>query len=223
LNMLNATKIFVLLFLISASIFLNSQTSWAKAKEEYAIFDGRMYNSKFYPRIEIIEWTETGQGTTHMEFQNYTKRVPIDLSFELETKQGRNVMLVKYFIPERGEYLCRRVLAPGHFKESKEFYFYKDKSDKDMDVILVSQIPLPDKEGRSEYKPKPYSPCEEPKENKERLPAANERASSNERTEVATPAALEAEKESVLPHDKYRGNKAGGITKKGAAVPFGDL
>jgi hypothetical protein len=210
--MLNAVRTFTFLFLL---ICLNTHISWAKAQEDYVVFDGRTYNSKFYPRIEVIEWMETGQNSTHMEFQNYTKRVPIDLSFQLENKQGKNVMLVKYFIPERGEYLCRRVLAPEHFKEGKGFHFYKDASDKDMDVIFVSQIPLPEKSGRTEYTPKPYTPCEEPKET-ERLPATKEEVNSG-----AAPA--ETEKENVLPQDKYRGNKEGGITKKGATVPFGDL
>ena len=95
-------------FIAVVQFILFSFLNISQAKE-FEIFDGRNYNGKYYPRIDIIEWGRP----THMQFQVYWKDHPLEMSFQLEQKDGKNVMLVKYFIKERNEVLCRRVLAPG--------------------------------------------------------------------------------------------------------------
>lgn len=141
--------------------------------EDFAVFDGRVYNGRFYPRIDIIEWGKP----SHMEFHIYSKTMPIDLAFELETKTGKPVMLVRYTIKDRNEVLCRRVLAPSHFKAGTEFFVYKDMSDHEMDNIIVSAAPLPDKPGMVALKTPKYNSCDAGPS--ERLPASNDGPAAN--------------------------------------------
>lgn len=121
--------------------------------EEFAVFDGRAYNGKYYPRIDVIEW-----GTpSHMEFHVYSKGKPVKMSFQLERKNGKVVMLVDYLLTERNEHVCRRVLAPGHFLDN--FMVYTDNSDVDFDNTIVTMDPLPDKKGQTIVKNGTYSGC----------------------------------------------------------------
>lgn len=147
--------------------------------KEFAVFDGRIYNGRFYPRIDIIEW-----GTpSHMEFHVYSKAKPVDISVELEVKTGKPVMLVRYLLKDRGESVCRRVLAPGHFKAGLPLFVYRDNSDSEMDNVLIDQRPLHEVEGYTKAEkpamqllkePAKYAVCEEPKD--DRQPAAAEAA-----------------------------------------------
>lgn len=140
----------------------------AKAAE-FEVFDGRNYNGRFYPRIDVIEWNEENLPS-HMEFQNYGyQSTPIDMSFQLEEKNGKKVMLVRYKFKGRDEVLCRRVIAPGHFK--KDFFVYK-KMEKDREITYVSILPLPSEQGRILIdSPEKYASCEMPPEN--RMPASD--------------------------------------------------
>jgi hypothetical protein len=183
--------------------------------EEFAIFDGRVYNGKYYPRVDIIEW-DYPPHKSHMEFHIYWKGKPVDLSFELETKTGRPVMLVRYHLKERNEILCRRVLAPGHFFE--EFYVYRDHSDPDFDNIIVSAEKFTNKPKFELIKTPSYMACEEPKD-EDRFPAADEQV---EEKHQAPPSANnvapvgEEAKQTKQPSNK------GALKKSGAAVPFSD-
>lgn len=181
-------------------------TSMPARSADYEIFDGRTYNGKYYPRVDIIEW---GQPS-HMEFQVYWKGKPLEMSFELEDKGARKVMLVHYFIKERNEHLCRRVLAPGHFHEG--FMVYKDTSDKDMDNTIVTVSALPAKKGLELVSPPKYFACETAEPT--RLPAAEEKkqAAGADHADIAPPA---VDQKRTVP-DK------GALKKKDQVVPFGD-
>ncbi|MEW6057282.1 MAG: hypothetical protein AB1540_11790 [Bdellovibrionota bacterium] len=174
-----------------------------RAEKEFEIFDGRVYNGKYYPRIDIIEWGEP----SHMEFHVYWKGKPVEMSFQLDESKGKKVMLVNYHIKDRKEHLCRRVLAPGHFSE--KFLVYKDTSDKDMDAVIVSMAPLPEKKGRVLLNAPQYASCEmsEP----DRF-VAGEKNDPATKGHIAPPAAGPK---------NYKSDK-GSIKKKDAAVPFSD-
>lgn len=135
----------------------------AESKKDFEIFDGRMYNKKFYPRIDIIEW---GEPISHMEFQVYWKGHPLKMTFQLEKKDGKKVMLVNYFIKERNEHVCRRVVAPSHFDDN--FMVYSDTSDKDMDNTIVTMNKLPEKKGLALVTDQPtYTGCAEDESERE--------------------------------------------------------
>ncbi len=134
------------------TVFILVLPTFVGAKE-FETFDGRTYNGRYYPRIDIIEW---GTPST-MEFHVYDKKNAVEMSFEL-IKQGRKrIMLVHYILTERNEpenlqdanskkyHVCRRVLAPSHFEEG--FMVYKEGVDKDFDNTIVSMHPLPAKKG----------------------------------------------------------------------------
>ncbi|MBI3542800.1 MAG: hypothetical protein HY075_05940 [Deltaproteobacteria bacterium] len=168
---------------------------------DFEIFDGRTYNGKFYPRIDVIEWNDKPGDPSYMDFHIYSKDLPIDLSFQLEQTDKKKVMLVNYFIEKRNEHLCRRVLAPGHFTEG--YYVYRDSSDPDYESVIVSMYEMPAKKGRSLVsQPKKYAACvvDEPT----RLPAGD-KSDAGEPSDQVRP----------------KGDK-GAIKSKGAAVPFGD-
>jgi hypothetical protein len=197
----------VAMFSLGFLLLLVTPTASRAGTTQFEIFDGRSYNGKFYPRIDIIEWQNPGEKRTHMEFQVYWKGHPLDMSFSLEEKDGKKVMLVNYSIPERGEHLCRRVLAPGHF--GPVFFVYRDTSDKDMDNTIVSMEKLPDKKGLTLIdKPSQYLACAEA-EPDNRMPAGQGT------DHVMAPPAVDG--------TPTPATKGGALKKKGVSVPFGDL
>ncbi len=192
----NAIRVAIFFCLLACWMIFS--TPEAKAGE-YETFDGRTYNGRFYPRIDIIEWNEEGMAS-HMEFQNYNKEVPVEMAFQFEEKKGRKVMLVRYTLKRKDgdEVLCRRVVVPAHFGES--FHVYKDTADSDREITIVSMVPLPEKKGRKLISsPAKYASCDMPKE------------------EVRMPA---SEKKTGI-QDKVPSNK-GALLKKGQDVPFSD-
>jgi hypothetical protein len=134
---------------------------------DFETFDGRNYNGKFYPRIDIIEWNDTPEEPTHMEFHVFWKGHALDTTFLLEKKDGKTVMNVNYFVKERNEHLCRRVVAPGHFTD--KFMVYRDTSDKDFDNIIVTMLPVSNPKAQLVQGGATYASCEMPK--LERMPA----------------------------------------------------
>ncbi len=180
---------FLFLFFISINLFA----------DEFEIFDGRVYNGKYYPRMDILEWNEDDLPS-HMEFQNYGKNMPIDLSFELEEKNGKKVMKVHYFFKERNEHLCRRVLAPSNMKP--DFYIYQDESDKDRNITFVSAHKLPEKKGRQLVQSKKYTPCDEAPA--ERMPASEKPAPKDGTVQERVP------------------GREGAIGKDENSIPFSD-
>lgn len=187
-------------FLLGLAFFITAASGAFAA--EYETFDGRVYNGKKYPRIDIIEWNEE-KLPSHMEFQNYTLDIPVDMTFQLEEKNGRKVMLVRYYLKDRGEYLCRRVLAPGHFRDG--FLIYKDTSDPERVITMVSMYPLPEKKGRVLMNPEKYAGCELP--SADRMPASDSNPQSGPNYDS---------QKRVVP------KTGGGIGKEEGKVPFSD-
>ena len=140
-------------------MFLLSGSAIAGAPEEFATFDGRVYNGRFYPRIDIIEWSDTPAEQSHMEFHVYSKNKPVDMGFQLDTTTGKPVMKVRYLLKDRNEYVCRRVLAPGHFKE--KFFIYRDLSDPEFDNTVVSATKIEKPNLLPLDKPMQYADCKE--------------------------------------------------------------
>ena len=193
-------------FLVIAAFFILDPSVLHAA--DFEIFDGQTYNGKFYPRIDVIEWSDAPGQPTYMDFHIYSKAKPIDLSFQIEATTKKKVMLVNYFIAARDAHQCRRVLAPGHFAEG--YFVYKDSSDADYDSVIVSMQKMPDKKGRVLVSnPPKYLACAVP---------------DAERSVANAPSADPAQGAQVKgapPNDqvKSKGDKSA-IKPKGAAVPF---
>ena len=169
--------------------------------EEFQIFDGHIYNGKYYPRIDVIEWNDSPGSPTYMDFHIYSKGKPVDLSFSLEATQKKKVMNVNYLFTERDEHQCRRVLAPAHFSEG--FLVYKDLSDPDYDSIIVSMHKMPEKKGRVQITLPTYAAC----------------ATAEPERQVAA----EDKGHAGAPSDQKRQHSdKSAIKSKSAAVPFGD-
>lgn len=111
---------------------------------DYEIFDGRNYNGKYYPKIDIIVWRYDKSEDYTLQFQVYWKGHPVEMAYEFDDSTGQKVMKVQYIIKERdNEVLCRRVPAPGNF--GPVFKAYKETGDKDMDNTILSMVDLPKK------------------------------------------------------------------------------
>ncbi len=193
-------KTITFIFIVCLSISLFNALAKAGSDKEYETFDGRVYNGKYYPHVDIIEWTEPEFTNSHMEFQNYDyKKVPLSAAFELDTKNGRKVMKVNYELKRQNgeiEHVCRRVMAPEHF--APNFLVYQDQADVDRDIFMVSMEALPDKKGRKIITTKQYTPCEE--DQPKRLPASNvgvsEKSSSQESLKVESEGSVKKKNES---------------------------
>ena len=130
--------------------------------KDYEIFDGRVYNNKYYPRIDVVTWNEKKGDPYTQQYHVYWKGHPVEMSFKLDETGTEKIMLVRYNLKERNEIICRRVPAPGNFGQG--FKIYKDTSDKDMDNTILSMNELPKKEGLTLITPPAYEPCPEEKE-----------------------------------------------------------
>lgn len=126
---------------------------------DYPIFDGQRYNGKFYPRIDIIEWGRPA----HLEFHIYEKAKPVEIQARAIERNGKRVLLVNYFLSERGEKVCRSVIAPANFAPEAALYFYRDRSDREYDNIYVTMSPLPATRNLETYAATEFSTsgCEE--------------------------------------------------------------
>lgn len=124
------------------AVFLLSLTVFSALARDYEIFDGRNYNGKYYPRLDIIVWRYDKSDNYTLQFQLYWKGHPVDMAYEYDDSTGQKVMKVQYIIKERNnEVLCRRVPAPGNF--GPVFKVYKETGDKDMDNTILSMVDLP--------------------------------------------------------------------------------
>jgi hypothetical protein len=144
--------------------FVFLSPNFAQAGKKYEVFDGQIYNGKYYPRIDVMEWSDANEPS-RMEFHVYSKAKPVDLSFQYENKNGEQILDVNYYITERKETVCgRQVMLPDHFKDG--YLVYKDTSDREYDNIIVSMSPLPEKKGRELIKsPVKYMACGAPIKN----------------------------------------------------------
>jgi hypothetical protein len=194
------TITFVLLF-----FFATVTISLAK---QFEIFDGRLYNGLYYPRIDIIEW-----GTpAHLEFHIYQKDKQIDMAAVPGDKNGKPVLWLNYYLDYRNENICRHVIAPEQFKEGDTIYAYKDITPTDFDIIYVSTHPLTFADSGPKaivpnYTLKPYFPC-------------NDEMASNKPDATRMPASETKSAEvKAAPAEKKEG-KSVGVDYENAAVPF---
>ena len=138
-------------YCVYIAIGLSLATSFA---EQYQIFDGQVYNGLHYPNIDILEWGEPA----HLEFQIYDKKNPIHISGQTVEINGRQLFQVAIDLAFRGERRCRRIIAPASFKKGQQLHYYIDKSDNDMNNIIVSAQPLT---GKVPYTAPPFHGCTE--------------------------------------------------------------
>lgn len=127
-------------FLFVTLIFFAS-TAPAHAKQ-FEVFDGQIYNGKFYPLIDMIEWSDTPQSLPHMEFHIHSKQKPVDITAVPGDKNGKPVLWLMIHLKDRDEKVCRHVLAPSHFREGMPIHAYIDRSDADYENIYVSTEPM---------------------------------------------------------------------------------
>jgi hypothetical protein len=128
---------------------------------EFEVFDGRTYNGKFYPRIDIIEWQEEHESSSHIELQNYHyKDHPVEYAFKIDNQNQNTVVLIEYFLPKRNERLCRKIIAPLHFKKDQKLLIYQ-KTESDRQITYVTNHALPNEKDRKQIENiKPYTNCE---------------------------------------------------------------
>jgi len=139
-------------------IFLLLLTAAPAQGKQFEIFDGRFYNGRYYPLIDIIEWGEASGDLPHLEFHIHSKDKRIELSAVAGDKNGKPVLWLMYDLRFRGERICRHVLAPAHFKEGMSLYAYRDLTDPDYDNIYVSSQPMSGKK-LVPYEMANYEPC----------------------------------------------------------------
>ena len=138
---------------IFLALLLASGIAHAK---QFEIFDGRFYNGKFYPLVDLIEWGD--QGKEFMEIHIHMKD-PIDVAAVPGVgPSGKPVLWLMYDLKFRNERICRSVVAPSYFQEGMKLYAYRDNSDPDYDNIHLSSFPNNDKKFRPYTMPE-YSPC----------------------------------------------------------------
>lgn len=109
--------------------------------KDFVVFDGKIYNGKRYPRVDIIEWSNTtppADDKTWMEFHTYyldqkSKINPIQYKFKLVEEKGKKILLVQYQV--YGENLCRRIQAPSHFND--QYHLFIDRSDPEMERLVL--------------------------------------------------------------------------------------
>ena len=178
--------------------------------KEFEIFDGRIYNGKYYPRLDIIEWNDNPGDPTRMEFHIFTgrNRTIEDMSFELdESEGGKKVMKVNYKLNNPPENICRRVLAPGHF--NAEFKAYKDSRDKDFKNIFLTMTPLSEQMASNQkispFEIKPFKPCDEPQDNTKE----NEFAEHNPKAHTVGSKAQEENRSVASPLEKEKKKNKG--------------
>ncbi len=148
--MLPISRRFILFSLVAFCAF-----PLASESEQYPVLNGHIYNGKYYPRVDIIEW-----GTPpHLEFHVYSKEEPIEISAKTTMHNGRRVLLVSYHFTLRKEKLCRRVLAPANFTPEASLYFYKDTTDEEYDNIFISVGPMKSSKTLDNYLNRPYKRC----------------------------------------------------------------
>lgn len=125
--------------------------------KQFEVFDGQFYNGLYYPRIDMIEWSDEGRPP-HMEFHIYSKEKKLDLAAVPGDKNGKPVLWLMIDLKFRGERVCRHVLAPSHFREGDKIYAYRDDSFPEYDNIFVSTYPMQGKR-LVPYAMPEYQPC----------------------------------------------------------------
>ena len=148
---------------------------------QFETFADQNINGKYYPLIDNVQVAVPSQ----MLFSIHTKTNPnkikegpqlpapkVEISLQLEKNGKKRIMLVNYFIPERNEHLCRRILAPDDFEEG--FLVYRDTTDRDLDTYIVSMTPVTEKVGIRKVDSVKYASCEEAPT--ERFPASTSAA-----------------------------------------------
>lgn len=127
-----------LAFAFFASVLLGNQFGNNSFAEDYPILDGRTYNGLYYPNVDILEWGDP----LHLEFQVYDKKRPIEVTGKTVKSGDRHVFVFTIDFPERGERLCRRVLAPKDFVDGKPVYLTTETGDNEMNNFIFSHKPI---------------------------------------------------------------------------------
>ncbi len=112
--------------------------------EDYPILDGRRYNGLYYPNVDILEWGDP----LHLEFQIYEKSKPIDVTGKTVKTGDRTVFVFTIDFPDRGERLCRRVLAPSGFVADQPVYMTRETHDVEMNNFIFSHQPIAGKSSK---------------------------------------------------------------------------
>ncbi|MGZ3694879.1 MAG: hypothetical protein ACXWQO_11930 [Bdellovibrionota bacterium] len=191
-------KTLLLLILVSFSLPAQAKT--------FEVFDGQIYNGLYYPMVDIVEWSDSGEPD-HMEFHIHQKDKQIELTAIPGERNGKKILWLVYDMRFRGERVCRSVLAPPHFREGIKTYTYKDTSDPDYDNFFVSSFPMKAK-NLVEYKMPDYSPCTD--EFADNRPDPASRNIASEPVKPGTPGAVPEKKDP----------KNIGVDYDNSAVPF---
>ncbi len=185
----------------------------AEAKQ-YETFDGQIYNGLYYQRIDIIEWGEQNGELPHMEFHIYSKDKPIEVTAVPGNSSGKPVLWLSYDLKFRGERICRKVVAPAHFREGDKLYAYKDSSFLEYDNIFFSTQQLKGKT-MVPYEQEPYQSCSD--EMASNMPGTEPAASAPARVpanaSAPTPNPVTAAPAAAKP-------KGVGVDYDNSAVPF---
>ena len=171
--------------------------SFSLKAEEYPVLDGRKYNGLFYPNVDILEWGDPMQ----LEFQVYDKKNPLSVTGKTLKIGDNTVFVFTIDFPERGERICRRVLAPKDFDPEKPVYLTTETHDIERNNFIFSHKPIAGKTSKVVagvddcIEVKPHSPVaknrvpeiekppafviEDPQENKpvQRVPASRPKMS----------------------------------------------
>ena len=217
------------LIILLTLFLLPSGIENAEAKQ-YPIFDGQVYNGRFYPRVDIIEWTHKGQAP-HLEFHVYSKEEPIEIEAKAVMRGGNRILLVNYFFTKRKEKVCRSVVAPASFNADAPLFFYKDSSDAEYDNFYVSVSPKPSTKNLATYSKREYNVKDCDEEDAKQVmsghdtPSPGEKGTASAQTDPGTraPATLVDSKESPAvkaPAQKQPEKKHELIDYENNALPY---
>lgn len=203
--------------LLLALLFVPPLSTLAK---QYEIFDGRYYNGKYYPRVDIID--VTWLKPRRMEFHIFSKNDPVDIAYKIIKRKGTNkiVMLLNYYLRSGTEVLCRDVVLTTGFNENVPTYAYMDRSDPDFDNIWISLEPVKETKNLKAYNFKSYKPCEgDDRSNPEKTAAKPGKPSGVFAPGASTPNNSSNDAAPSGPSQKRKG-KGVGVDYENHAMPF---
>jgi hypothetical protein len=149
-----------------------------------------------------------------MEFHLYSKDKPIEVTAVPGNSSGKPVLWLSYDLKFRGERICRKVVAPAHFREGDKLFAYKDSSFGDYDNIFFSTQPLKGK-NLVPYTQEPYQSCSD--EMASNMPGTEPGANA---AAARTPAATTTTSPSPVQAAPAAKGKGVGVDYDNAAVPF---
>lgn len=130
----------------------------AALAKDYERFDAQFYNGLYYPLIDMIEWQESDSDLPHMEFHIHSKQMPVEVTAVPGDSNGKPVLWLMFDLKFRSEKVCRKVIAPAHFREGMTLHAYRDSSAPDYENIYFSSQELKMK-NLVPYTQEPYQAC----------------------------------------------------------------